>query len=61
MAQVDDGVTAEMAAGVLAWLRAHDIKTLNVAGPRESKRPGIYWLTMALLEAVENALLEDVP
>ena len=61
VAQVDDGVTAEMAAGVLAWLRAHDIKTLNVAGPRESKRPGIYQLTTALLEAVENALFEDVP
>ena len=61
VAQVDDGVTAEMAADVLAWLRAHDIKTLNVAGPRESKRSGIYRLTVALLEAVENALLEDVP
>lgn len=60
VAQVDDGVTAEMAAGVLAWLRAHDIKTLNVAGPRESKRPRIYQPTTALLEAVENALLEDV-
>ena len=61
VAQVDDGVTAEMAADVLAWLRAHDIKTLNLAGPRESKRPGIYQLTTALLEAVENALFEDVP
>lgn len=24
------------------WLRTHDIKTLNVAGPRESKAPGIH-------------------
>ena len=61
VAQVDDGVTAEMAAGVLAWLRAHDIKTLNVAGPRESKRPGIYQQTTALLQAVEKALFENVP
>ena len=56
IAQVDDGVTAEMAADVLAWLRTHDIKTLNVAGPRESKRPGIYWLTLDLLENLGTAL-----
>lgn len=61
IAQFDDGATDEIAADILAWLRAHDIKTLNVAGPRESKRPGIYQLTTALLEAVENALFEDVP
>jgi hypothetical protein len=26
---------------VLAWLVAHGIRVLNVAGPRESQRPGI--------------------
>lgn len=61
VAQVDDGATDEMAASVLAWLRAHHIKTLNVAGPRESKRPGIYQQTTALLQAVEKALFENVP
>ena len=61
VAQVDDGATDEMAASVLAWLRAHHIKTLNVAGLRESKRPGIYQQTTALLQAVEKALFEDVP
>ena len=61
VAQVDDGATDEMAASVLAWLRAHHIKTLNVAGPRESKRPGIYQQTTALLQAVDKALFEDVP
>ena len=25
-----------------AWLDAHQIAVLNVAGPRESKRPGVY-------------------
>lgn len=30
-----------MVDSVLAWLRQHDVKILNVAGPRESKRPGI--------------------
>ena len=61
VAQVDDEATDEMAASVLAWLRAHHIKTLNVAGPRESKRPGIYQQTTALLQAVDKALFEDVP
>ena len=29
--------------GVISnWLRAHGISILNVAGPRESTRPGIY-------------------
>jgi hypothetical protein len=38
---------------VLAWLREHKIQTLNVAGPRESQRPGIYRLTGELLMAVD--------
>ncbi|EIC28544.1 MULTISPECIES: putative molybdenum carrier protein [Methylomicrobium] len=53
--QLDAGVTAEATASVLAWLRTHIIKTLNVAGPRESKRPGIYHLTVELLKAVDVA------
>lgn len=36
--------------GVEAWLACHEIKTLNVAGPRESKRPGIYDQAMLLLK-----------
>lgn len=54
--QLDAGVTAEAAASVLTWLHEHTIKTLNVAGPRESKRPGIYRLTGELLGAVDAAL-----
>lgn len=27
---------------VSEWISVHEIKTLNVAGPRESQRPGIY-------------------
>lgn len=30
------------AAVARAWLRDHRVQTLNVAGPRESKRPGAY-------------------
>lgn len=29
-------------APVVAWVRAHDVAVLNVAGPRESTAPGIY-------------------
>ena len=54
--QLDAGVTADAAANVLAWLREYTIKTLNVAGPRESKRPGIYRLTGELLETVDALL-----
>jgi hypothetical protein len=53
VAQLDSGVSAETAASVLSWLCEHAIKTLNVAGPRESKRAGIYVLTGELLEAVD--------
>jgi hypothetical protein len=34
------------------WLYAHGIETLNVAGPRESKQPGIGQQTRAVLEAL---------
>ena len=30
------------AAAVRAWARNHQIQVLNVAGPRESKSPGVY-------------------
>lgn len=35
------------------WLRTHRIGVLNVAGPRESKRPGIRTRALALLQALE--------
>ncbi len=37
---------------VAAWLRDNAVGVLNVAGPRESRRPGIYVLAVALLRAV---------
>ena len=51
--QVDSGVSAQTTASVLSWLRENTIKTLNVAGPREIKRPGICRLTGKLMEAVD--------
>jgi hypothetical protein len=37
---------------VLAWLREHSIRRLNVAGPRESQQPGIYDRTRAFLRSL---------
>ncbi len=34
------------------WLQDYGIEVLNVAGPRESKRPGIYRQTFELLDRV---------
>jgi hypothetical protein len=38
------------------WLAAHHITVLNVAGPRESKRPGVY---AAAVRCLETLLLAD--
>ena len=34
------------------WLAAHSITVLNIAGPRESKRPGVYAAAMRCLEGL---------
>ena len=34
------------------WLRVNAVVRLNIAGPRESKRPGIYQATLLLLESL---------
>lgn len=34
------------------WLAAHPITVLNVAGPRESKRPGVYAAACRCLESL---------
>jgi hypothetical protein len=52
---LDAGVTDEMGGNTLAWLLDHAIGTLNVAGPRESKRPGIYNQTVRFLTAIDTA------
>ncbi|MGE5190221.1 MAG: putative molybdenum carrier protein [Gemmatimonadota bacterium] len=53
---LDLGEDAEPGA-VGRWIAEHGIAVLNVAGPRESKRPGIYGRAAAFLRA---ALAEDV-
>ena len=39
-------------AAIGAWLGHHDVRVLNVAGPRESARPGIYGEARACLESL---------
>ena len=48
--QLDQEVGTLETAAVTEWLGELNIRILNVAGPRESKRPGIYQLTYQLLE-----------
>ena len=51
--QLDPGVTPDAVDSVLKWLHEWSINTLYITGPQESERPGIYGLTMELLEAVD--------
>lgn len=37
---------------VRAWIERHNIRTLNVAGPRESRNPGIHDTAVGFLRAV---------
>lgn len=44
------------AAEIVNWLATQPRGRLNVAGPREGKRPGIYAATLTLLEAIQQAV-----
>ena len=44
-------------AAFRAWLDRNQIAVLNVAGPRESKRPGVYEAAYCCLEALMRAVL----
>ncbi len=37
---------------VLAWVTAHQLHVLNIAGPRESKHPGVYAKAVVFLHQV---------
>ena len=46
-----DEVTAPQAAQLItAWQRQGDYRCLNIAGPREEKRPGLYAAVMRVLD-----------
>ena len=48
--QLDTLAGPDAVGSVRDWLRDHHIGILNVAGPRESKRPGSYRATLAFLD-----------
>lgn len=49
---VVDLVRGPHVTDALAWMRAHGIRVLNVAGPRASTVPGIYTLAANYLETL---------
>lgn len=53
--RVVDLADAADPAGVRGWIRENRIEVLNVAGPRESKCPGIYGEALAFLRKVLGA------
>lgn len=50
----EDGTSDDAAMAVLQWLADHHIRTLNIAGPRESKQAGIYAETIRILDSVQT-------
>ncbi|ABK42668.1 conserved hypothetical protein [Magnetococcus marinus MC-1] len=40
---------ADLLIKLCQWLKVYDVQVLNVAGPRESRKPGIYQLTRQFL------------
>lgn len=56
--QLDAPPTDVDLAELRQWLRVHAVARLNVAGPRESKRPGIYQAARALLERLLCPLID---
>jgi hypothetical protein len=54
-----DLAEAPRIAPVQEWIRAHNIRVLNVAGPRESTAPGIYTLAREFLEALMTSQVRE--
>jgi aryl-alcohol dehydrogenase-like predicted oxidoreductase len=50
----EHGPTPAAAAALLAWITANRVRTLNIAGPRESKQAGIYSETVNILNSVRR-------
>jgi hypothetical protein len=50
--QLDEAISESTLEAVRSWLRQSPMRTLNIAGPRESKRPGMYRFTLELLTRV---------
>ena len=52
--QLDGGELTPVAQQVADWLMAGQFAVLNIAGPREEKRPGIYALVFLTLSRVQS-------
>ena len=52
VAKVAVGIGIGQVEQICLWLQDYGIEVLNVAGPRESKRRGIYRQTFELLDRV---------
>lgn len=57
--QLEDAALLGAVDCVLAWLRGNHIKVLNVAGPRASKRPGIYQVAVSFLDRLAGVLADE--
>jgi hypothetical protein len=57
--QLDSAMSDRDLVELRGWVERHAVSTLNVAGPRESKRPGIYEATGALLRRLFRQPVES--
>lgn len=48
--QLDQGNLEGVAQEIVNWLFQAEFKVINVAGPREEKRPGVYPLVVSVLD-----------
>ena len=53
--QLDQGNLEGLAQEIRAWLAPEGFMVINVAGPREEKRPGIYALVFSVLDLCHTA------
>ncbi len=52
--QLDDGWDKPLRYKVISWVKWLQVRRLNIAGPRESKRPGIYRAASDFLEFLDQ-------
>ena len=52
--QLDSGWDKDLRLRVIDWLKGNEIKHLNIAGPRESKRLGIYLAVSEFLDFLDH-------
>jgi hypothetical protein len=55
----EEAYAAAVRQEILAWLAEHRVVILNVAGPRESKSPGVYRMGRDLLEGLLREWMES--